>query len=119
MQVGRGQLPLALTGNTSGIVSLGEPETFELALTGPADRQKSRKKLLEDLSGPSDKDKEDLSAFVQRRQLQTLKALEKVREALNNPAPGPGGTAIPAPIAATSFRAVGNEPLAQKLQIVA
>lgn len=119
MQVGPGKLPFALTGNSGGIVSLGEPESFELALTGAADRQKSRKKLLEDLNKPSATGKEELTDFVQRRQLQTLKAIEKVREALNQSTPGSNSANVPQPPATTTFRAVGNETLSQKLQIVA
>jgi uncharacterized protein (DUF1501 family) len=117
MQVGPGKLPTALTGAAGGIVSLGEPESFELALTGPTNRQPARKKLLADLSDPDTSNKEDLAAFIQRRQLQTLKATEKIREALQQPQPAPGGADPPLPNVA--FRPVGNEPLAAKLQIVA
>jgi uncharacterized protein (DUF1501 family) len=119
MQVGPGKLPLALTGAAGGVVSLGDPESFQLSLTGTADRQKPRKKLLDDLSATSPDAKDDLSAFVQRRQAQTLKAIEKVREALDAPKPAPGGAQLPQPPATTAFRPVGNEPLAQKLQLVA
>jgi uncharacterized protein (DUF1501 family) len=119
MQVGPGKLPLALTGAAGGVVSLGDPESFQLSLSGAADRQKPRKKLLDDLSATSPDAKDDLSTFVQRRQEQTLKAIQKVREALDAPQPAPGGAQLPPQPNVTAFRPVGNEPLAQKLQLVA
>ena len=108
IQVGPGKLPLAMSGGAGGIVSLGEPDSFELAMTGPADRQPARKKLLEDLSKPAAPDKQEIAAFVQRRQLQTLKAVEKIREALSGQ-----------PQANVALRPGGNETLPQKLQVVA
>src|SRR5436309_1078913 len=58
MQVGPGKLPLAMTGGGSGIISLGDPESFELTLTGTSDRQQARRKLLDDLSNPTAPTKE-------------------------------------------------------------
>jgi uncharacterized protein (DUF1501 family) len=118
MQVGPGKLPLALTGG-AGAISLGDANAFDLVLTGSEKNQKDRRKLIEDLSAPTVKDGEDLGAFVQKRQAQTLKAIEKIKEALNTPQPGPGGTALPPAAPNVAFRPVGNEPLAQKLQLVA
>jgi uncharacterized protein (DUF1501 family) len=117
MQVGPGKLPVALTGG-AGAISLGDANAFDLVLTGNEKNQKDRRKLIEDLSAPMGKDGEDLAAFVQKRQAQTLKAIEKIKEAMNAPQPAPGGTQLPvAPNVA--FRPLGNEPLAQKLQLVA
>lgn len=119
MQVGPGKLPVALTGG-AGAISLGDANAFDLVLTGNEKNQKDRRKLIEDLSAPMGKDGvgEDLAAFVQKRQAQTLKAIEKIKEAMNAPQPAPGGMGfVPAPNVA--FRPLGNEPLAQKLQLVA
>ncbi len=117
MQVGSGKLPVALTGG-AGAISLGDANAFDLVLTGPADKQKSRRKLIEDLSAPTGKEGDDLSAFVQKRQAQTLKAIEKIREAMNAAQPAPGGALLPQP-PNVAFHPLGNEPLAQKLQLVA
>jgi uncharacterized protein (DUF1501 family) len=109
IQVGPGKLPLAMTG-ASGMISLGDPSSFELTLTGPPARQSSRKKLIEDLSKPNDPNADELSAFVQRRQLQTLKVAEKIQDALKVP---PGQVV-------TAFNpGAANEPLGQKLQVIA
>lgn len=118
MQVGPGKLPVAMTGAAGGIVSLGEPDSFELALTGTPDRQSARKKLLDDLNAPAKANSEETAAFVQRRQLQTLQAVAKIREALNAPEPGPSGR-DDVEFRRTSFRGIGNESLSQKLQLVA
>jgi uncharacterized protein (DUF1501 family) len=118
MQVGPGKLPLALTGG-AGAISLGDANAFDLVLTGNEKNQKDRRKLIEDLSAPMGKDGEDLTAFVQKRQAQTLKAIEKIKEAMNAPQPAPGGTNLPPVLPNVAFRPIGNEPLAQKLQLVA
>jgi len=115
MQVGPGAFPLALTGASGGMISVAEPDSFELKLTGAADRQKSRKKLIEELNKPESVSKDDLSAFVQRRQVQTLAAAEKIRDALNSVVTT--NETVPAPVSA--FRVNGNSPLTLKLQLVA
>ncbi len=114
MQVGPGKLPLALSG-ASGIVSLGEPESFELSLTGSADRQKARRKLLGDLSGPAKSD-DDIASFVQRRQLQTLQAAEKIRAALAAAQTAKGKDE--AELERTSFRLNAPDGMMQKLATV-
>jgi uncharacterized protein (DUF1501 family) len=116
MQVGAGKLPTALAGAGSGIISLGEPESFQLTLSGAKDRHQARRKLLEDLSAPGPDN--DLAAFVQRRQLQTLKAADKISEALRPPEPAVAN-AQTVGARVNSFRFDGNEPLAIKLQLVA
>lgn len=122
MQVGPGKLPLALTGG-AGAISLGDANAFDLTLTGTEKNQKDRRKLIDDLSAPISKDGEDLAAFVQKRQAQTLKAIEKIKEAMNTPQPGPGGTSgplpLPSPLPNVTFRGLSNEPLSQKLQLIA
>ena len=115
MQVGPGALPLALTGASGGMISVAEPDSFELKFTGAVDRQKSRKKLIKELNKPENSGKDDLSAFVQRRQVQTLAAAEKIRDALNSVATA--NEPVPAPVVA--FRVNGNSPLTLKLQLVA
>lgn len=117
IQVGPGKLPLALTGG-AGVISLGDANAFDLALSGTEKNQKDRRKLIADLSTPMSDDTEDLAAFVQKRQAQTLKAIEKIKEAMNAPPPAPGGTGLQV-LPSVAFRPVGNEPLAQKLQLVA
>ena len=118
MQVGPGKLPVALNGG-AGAISLGDANAFNMVLTGNTTEQKKRKKLIEDLSSPSAENADDIFQFVQRRQIQTLKAIEKIKEVMETPSPGPGGTLnYPAP-PNVAFRPIGNEPLAQKLQLVA
>jgi uncharacterized protein (DUF1501 family) len=71
---------------------------------GPVGQQKARRRLLEDLAEPAGgSGADDLVSFVQRRQVQTLTAVERLRELLE----GPG--AVPRQ---------GNG-LGQKLQLVA
>ena len=68
---------------------------------GTVDHQKARRRLLADLAAPTGED--DLASFVQRRQVQTLTAVETLRDLLE----GPG---------AVSRQGGG---LSQKLQLVA
>jgi uncharacterized protein (DUF1501 family) len=83
LHVGASRLPLALVGAPQGgAVSVGEQNTFRLEMGGEADRQAARRRLLEDLSNPAGSGEEDLLSFVQRRQLQTLTAVEHLRELL-------------------------------------
>src|SRR5207244_7767354 len=67
-------------------------------------QQKARRRLLEELAEPAGKaGEDDLISFVQRRQVQTLTAVEKLRALLEGP------NAVP--------RAGGG--LSQKLQLIA
>jgi len=108
----RGQ-PLALTGASGGgAVTINDRNSFRLEINGGnTDQQKARRRLMEDLarpSGPADSRKprsadDDLVSFVQRRQVQTLAAVETLRELLEGP------NAVPRQ----------GPGLAQKLQLIA
>jgi uncharacterized protein (DUF1501 family) len=81
MFLGTDKVPLALQGSAGGVLSVERPQHFDLKLSGPDDRQKARRRLIEDLTrGPTDND--DLTAFVRRRQLQAFASVEKIREAV-------------------------------------
>jgi uncharacterized protein (DUF1501 family) len=91
LHVGQGKSPLAAAGAPgSGSVSLGDKDAFKLDLgKGGSDREEARRKLLEDVSkpvstSPSTAD-DDLLNFVQRRQVQTLTAVENLRTLLEGP----------------------------------
>jgi uncharacterized protein (DUF1501 family) len=112
LQVGPRGLPLALTGAPGGgAVSVNDQNSFRLELGGgKADRQQARRRLLEELAAPSGKgegaDKagaDDLASFVQRRQVQTLAAVDHLRSLLEGP------NAVPRP----------GSGLAAKLQLIA
>ena len=91
MFLGADNLPLALQGATGGVLSIEKPQNFDLRLTGPADRQKARRKLIEDLSdGPNDEN--DLVAFVRRRQLQAFASVDTIRRAIEQS--GNNGSAV-------------------------
>jgi uncharacterized protein (DUF1501 family) len=106
LHLGPNRQPLAVAGAPGGgAVTVGDQNLFRLDLHGgKAAQQKARRKLLEDLSAPpvvaADN---DLASFVQRRQVQTLTAVETLRALLE----GPGAMA-----------SQGNG-LRQKLQLVA
>jgi len=86
LHVGPGKSPLAAVGAPGGgAVSVGDQNTFRLELGGDVSEQKARRKLLEDLSAPTKSADDDLMSFVQRRQLQTLTAVESLRELLEGP----------------------------------
>jgi uncharacterized protein (DUF1501 family) len=87
LYVGARGLPLALAGAPGGgAVSVGEQNTFRLEMGGgKADEQAARRRLLEDLSNPKGAGEEDLLSFVQRRQVQTLTAVEDLRQLLEGP----------------------------------
>jgi uncharacterized protein (DUF1501 family) len=86
LHIGNGKLPLAvISGPGTGAVSIGDQNNFRLDLGGKAERQKARGKLLEDLSGPAKGGGDDLLSFVQRRQVQTLTAVETLQELLEGP----------------------------------
>jgi uncharacterized protein (DUF1501 family) len=88
LHLGQTRLPLALSGAPGGgAVSLNDQNSFRLEMDGAqAGRQKTRRRLLEDLSAPAAKSTEDdLTSFVRRRQVQTLTAVETLRELLEGP----------------------------------
>lgn len=87
LHIGANRLPLALTGTGGGAVSINDQNSFRLELGGSdSHRQKPRRRLLEELSAPTGKaEEDDLSAFVRRRQVQTLTAVENLRELLEGP----------------------------------
>jgi uncharacterized protein (DUF1501 family) len=106
LHVGPNRLPLALTGAPGGAVSVNSQNSFRLEMGGGGEtgRRKARSRLLEDLSAPAAKTEEgDLASFVRRRQVQTLTAVETLRELLE----GPNAVARP------------GGGLSQKLQLIA
>jgi uncharacterized protein (DUF1501 family) len=122
LHIGSRDLPLALTGAPGrGAVSINDQNSFALELGGDkAGHQKARRRLLEDLAAPSPlplspegktdsgeragkSGADDLVSFVQRRQVQTLTAVENLRELLEGP------NAVPRP----------GTGLAAKLQLIA
>ena len=105
LHLGPNRMPLAVAGAPGGgAVTVNEQNSFRLELGGGKVRQqKVRRKLLEDLAAPASRAEDDLASFVQRRQVQTMTAVETLRELLEGP------NAVP--------RQGGG--LTQKLQIVA
>jgi uncharacterized protein (DUF1501 family) len=87
IHIGSGRLPLAAVGAPgSGAVTINSSNSFRLELGGgKAGQQQARRRLLEDLATPGAKGEDDLVSFVQRRQLQTLAAVERLRELLEGP----------------------------------
>jgi uncharacterized protein (DUF1501 family) len=87
IHVGQNKLPLALNGTAGGAISIGDQNTFRLDMgSGDAGQQKARRKLLEELSTPESKNEsDDLLSFVQRRQVQTLTAIDNLHELLEGP----------------------------------
>jgi uncharacterized protein (DUF1501 family) len=88
LHIGRDGLPRAVSGAPGGgAVSVNDQHSFRLELGGrEGGRIKARRRLLEDLAVPAAKPaKDDLGAFVRRRQLQTLTAVEQLRELLEGP----------------------------------
>src|SRR5262245_14230055 len=75
LHIGRGRLPLAVTGAPGGgAVTINGQDSFHLDLGGgPAAQQKARRRLLDELAAPTGKSQgDDLISFVQRQQVQTL-----------------------------------------------
>jgi uncharacterized protein (DUF1501 family) len=106
LHFGPDRLPLALAGAPSGgAVTLNDQNSFRLEMGGgKADQQQARRRLLEDLAAPrGHAGEDDLASFVQRRQVQTLTAVETLRELVEGP------KALPR----------SGDGLAQKLQVVA
>ena len=107
VHVGQNKLPLAMSGTGGGgAVSIGDQNTFRLEMgRGEAAEQNARRKLLEAVSAPASKgDSDDLLSFVQRRQVQTLTAIDTLRELLEGP---------------NAVRRQGFYALAKKLNLVA
>jgi uncharacterized protein (DUF1501 family) len=105
LHIGPEHLPLALAGAPGGAVSINNRNSVRLEMPGgEAGRQPVRRRLLEELAAPAEKaGEDDLASFVRRRQVQTLTAVETLRELLEGP------NAIPW---------LGNN-LGQKLQLIA
>jgi uncharacterized protein (DUF1501 family) len=88
VHVGQSRLPLALNAAAGGgAISIGDQNTFRLEMgSGDVGQQKARRKLLEEVSTPQSKNgSDDLLSFVQRRQVQTLTAIENLHELLEGP----------------------------------
>jgi uncharacterized protein (DUF1501 family) len=106
LHLGPNQLPLALAGAPGGgAITVNDQNAFHLELGGGnVIQQKARRRLLEELAAPAGTTREDdLASFVQRRQVQTLTAVETLRQLLEGP------NAVP--------RQGGG--LTQKLQLIA
>src|SRR5262249_38956012 len=99
-----GRQPLAVAGAPGGAVSITNSNSFRLEMGEDASRQGDRRKLLEGASAPPKAPGEDdLLSFVQRRQVQTMTAVEQLRDLLEGP---------------NAIRGYGGG-LQQKLQLVA
>jgi uncharacterized protein (DUF1501 family) len=114
MHVAPTRLPLALQGG-AGVVSLNDPSSFSLQLTGDRARDGKRKKLLESLNAPAAEAKDDLAAFVRRRQLQVFRSVDALKKALEVKA-GKGG-ALPTPTPRAFFGP--STALSEQLQLIA
>jgi uncharacterized protein (DUF1501 family) len=107
IHLGDNRLPLALAGTPGGgAVSLRNENSFRLALGGGEKGELDRRrKLLEDVSAPTAPTADDdLLVFVQRRQAQTLTAVETLRTLMEGP---------------KAVRGTGYLPLARKLALIA
>src|SRR5260370_20301357 len=92
LNIGNKVLPLAVAGAPGGAVSVNDQNSFRLEIGGgKVSQQKARRRLLEELSTPAVKSADDdLASFLQRPQVQTLPAVENLRELLygaNAPTP--------------------------------
>jgi uncharacterized protein (DUF1501 family) len=88
LHIGANHLPLALQGAPGGgAVTINSQDSFHLELRGGKFGQKEvRRRLLEELAVPAGKaGGDDLISFVQRRQVQTLTAVENLRVLLEGP----------------------------------
>jgi uncharacterized protein (DUF1501 family) len=105
LHVGAGKSPLAASGAPGGgAVSVGDSHSFRLDLGPDAESAPRRRKLLSELSvSDGTAANEDLLSFVQRRQVQTLAAVDTLRELL-------GGS--------NATRGFGDS-LSRKLQLIA
>jgi uncharacterized protein (DUF1501 family) len=86
LHIGPNDLPRAVTGAPGGgAVTVNSEHSFRLELGGgQAGQQKARRRLLEDLAAAKTGE-DDLISFVQHRQVQTLTAVEQLRELLEGP----------------------------------
>jgi uncharacterized protein (DUF1501 family) len=88
LHFGPARQPLAVAGGPGGgAVSINDQNSFRLDMGhGDAKRQQARRQLMGDLWAPPEKAGEaDLISFVQRRQVQTLTAVENLRDLLQGP----------------------------------
>jgi uncharacterized protein (DUF1501 family) len=88
LHLGGGNLPLALAGTPGGgAVTVSDQGSFRLELGGgESAQQQARRRLLGDLAAPAgDAGEGDLASFVRRRQVQTLTAVETMRELMEGP----------------------------------
>ena len=106
IHVGQNKLPLAISGTSGGAVSIGDTNTFRLEVGRvEAGKMNARRKLLEDVSKPAaNAPADDLLSFVQRRQVQTLTAVDTLHDLLEGP---------------NRINRQGYFALAQKLNLVA
>src|SRR5262245_37406267 len=82
MHVGSRRLPLTLTGGGGGVVSVNNRQALKLQFAGSdPDEVKARRKTVIELAEASEKS-DDLLEFVQRRQLETYTAIDKLEELL-------------------------------------
>lgn len=90
LHVGAGKSPLAASGAPGGgAVSVGDSTSFRLDLG--SESPGARRKLLGDLSSPiGGGSEDDLLSFVERRQVQTLTAVENLRELVEGQTVGQG-----------------------------
>jgi uncharacterized protein (DUF1501 family) len=117
MHVAPTRLPLALQG-AAGVVSLNDPSSFSLQLTGNPGSQGKRRKLLESLNTPSAGPSEDLTAFVRRRQLQVFHSVDVLKKALEvRPEKSDGKLPELAPPTVPTLGARGS--LMSQLQLIA
>jgi uncharacterized protein (DUF1501 family) len=89
LHLGPNRQPLALAGAPGGgAVTVNDQSSFRLELSGGKAAQKeARRKLMEELAAPAavKTGDDDLASFVQRRQVQTLTAVETLRSLLEGP----------------------------------
>ncbi len=106
LQVGSKGSPLALAGAPGGgAVTLNDQNSFRLQLGGGKNvQQQARRRLFDELAAPGlNHSDDDLTSFIQRRQVQALTAVETVRELLDGSNPIDGSSVS----------------LTQKLQLIA
>ena len=92
LQLGSRGLPLALTGTQGGgAITINDQNSFRLEIGGgKIAQQKARRRLIEDLAAaPVKQADDDLASFIKRRQVQTLTAVETLRNLLEGPNPLP------------------------------
>jgi uncharacterized protein (DUF1501 family) len=115
MHIAPTRLPLALQGG-AGVVSLNDPSSFSLQLTGDRARDGKRKKLLESLNAPAAETKDDLTAFVRQRQLQVFRSVDALKKALE--VKSDKGEALPAPPPPGAFFGP-RTTLTEQMQLIA